>query len=495
MDTEIIDSIFNPVVDFEPDPQTFFEVKIDDYHHTLSYGVRESDFALIRNYFEGNFREQKTREKYIELYFFLLYLYEQSGTYVEITYSKLSKIFDCAIGTVSSMVKRMVEKGLMIVDKEKWALTKKNKEQGCFGYELKGLDELNLDDARKDKRLKIGKLKRLKYKYDNELKLYINNKFIEIINEQNNLCIILSNSSDNDLNNNNLDTILSQNEQKAQILDSQSEIPDFVHYIADYNTIQISADNIVNDASVTIKDRKEILQCAKNWYKKPTIGNDNRIYHAFHRFPRELREKCLSYNGSPLIEVSDIHNAYYVFMCKLLEQDKKLFRNLDFDVFELPEFEKLVMSGKFYESVLDGIPHSILTGKPELDELNRKADREKVKQALQSYRNEKPGRMEYRFEEIDRWFERTFPTVRQFLRDYPKQENGKKFLQRDIARIETDIMSNISKDLHDNYGVTPFPLHDAIFLSEHDNGIIKAHNVNIDNLLLKYLDLKFYQPK
>lgn len=74
-----------------------------------------------------------------------------------------------------------------------------------------------------------------------------------------------------------------------------------------------------------------------------------------------------------------------------------------------------------------------MTGKPELDELNRKADREKVKQALQSYRNEKPGRMEYRFEEIDRWFERTFPTVRQFLRDYPKQDNGKKYLQRDIA--------------------------------------------------------------
>ena len=30
--------------------------------------------------------------------------------------------------------------------------------------------------------------------------------------------------------------------------------------------------------------------------------------------------------------------------------------------------------------------------------------------------------MKYRFEEIDRWFERTFPTVRQFLQDYPKQE-------------------------------------------------------------------------
>lgn len=58
-----------------------------------------------------------------------------------------------------------------------------------------------------------------------------------------------------------------------------------------------------------------------------------------------------------------------------------------------------------------------------------------IKQDLQSYRNEKPGRMKYRFDEIDRWFERTFPTVRQFLRDYPKQDNGKKYLQRDIARI------------------------------------------------------------
>lgn len=485
MDTNI-DKLFNPHIEFPKGIDNFTNVKVDAYHHTLSFDVPGYDVQLIRKYYEGNFRVHKTSEDYIRLYYLLLYLYEVSGANVEIGYSEMSKVIDCSDDTVMKLMARMEDYGLALKDKRDWAESVISGKQSSFKYEIRCLDDLVLSEEDAEKRTKNLSRKRYRYRVNNIEKYIDIDRFIDNLNNLINFSIICRNSHNNELNTNILNTILSNNESVADTLNEN------VHYIANYSTITINPAQLAQRNDIDIQTRKELIKCVRNWSKNPTVGSDNRIYHAFHRFPSRLRPICLSYNNSPLNEISDIHNAYYVFMCKLIENDSELQHRPEFQS-EIQRFEKLVMSGKFYETIRDAVIPYVSTTFKDADDLNKKYNRERIKQELQSYRNEKPGRMKSRFPAIDSWFETNFPCVRDFLRDYPKQENGKKYLQRDISTVETHVMTSICKELHETYNVTPFPLHDAIFLSDHDNDILKASNVNIDTLVLKYLDLKYYK--
>jgi len=483
--------IFNPEIVIEESLDSIVDSTVDNFHHTLTLFISKYDVELLRKYYIRGINNVSSQDAYIKLYFLLLYMYEQCGTYVDVPYSlMILALYGSKEGNykrkLGMLLGKMEDEGLILIDKVDWAKSKLRKNvQTCYKYSVKKFDEIVLDqkdvEIRKEKYSKRGSI-RFKYKIDKSFDGYINNNFINNIK----FSVISNNFVCNELCNNSLSA---NSFKKCELSHLLSEI---VHYIPDYSSIKLDIDRLLRNTVLTFKQRKELLSAARYWNKEPIIGSDNRIYHAFHRFPRTLREQCLTYKGSPIIEVSDIHNAYYVFMCKLLEKDKRINRYLDI-FFELEKFEKLVMSGQFYETIRDYTIFTQPTGNPDTDAINKKNDREKVKQYLQSYRNEKPGRMKARFPEIDRWFDINYPAIREFLRDYPKQENGKKALQRDIASIETDIMTNICKELHDTYSVTPFPLHDAIFMSETDNAILKAHNVNIDSLLVKYLNLQYYK--
>lgn len=465
------------------DHNDYFKKVIDDpYHHKLSFSVPTDDVQVLMHYWGSRFRNKSTSEQFVKVYFLLLYLYQKSLMPVSIAQESLANAVGCDRKTLNREIQKMlVSSNLVCILKDQWAQSAKDKKQAFYRYDVLFLDDLDIDRSLVKAGKNLKKFERLKFNIDNLLDSYLCDN-IDSYNKRSNrdieICNVWDSLGHNELTGNELDAVLS----------NCASLDDVVHYLANYSDIEVNMGALLCDSTVTMNDRFQAIRCYRKW-SKPVINKSNRLYHAFHCFPRELRSKYLSYNGSKLVEYDDIHNAYYVFMCKLLEDNPK--QQLG-DFQEIAEFENLALSGKLYETIRDAtIPVNNLNIQDRFSD-TKKQYRDQIKQDLQSYRNEKPGRMKSRFPEIDYWFTQNYPAVRKFLADYPKQDNGKKFLQRDIAKVETTVMTQICKEIHDKYNVTPFPLHDGIYVNEIDRDILKQNNVNIMDLALKYLDLKDY---
>lgn len=242
-------------------------------------------------------------------------------------------------------------------------------------------------------------------------------------------------------------------------------------YVAPYSELELD----IPDYKILYDSR--LNDWFKNKDKAPTIKN--RIYHAFHRVPREYR-KHFNYHGSPLVEAFDVHNCFFVLMCFI-------FKKYNIPQNEYKLYRDLVVSGKFYEEIVKA-EHKAMTVPVLVDLCSY--ERDQVKEKLQIFRNEYPieyNKSYYRgkFDVIRNWYEANFPTIKSIMDHYDVNPiTNSKRLQEDIEKIETDVMSHITKELHD-LGYDVFQLHDAVYVTQACK--TAQFDADADAMLKKYI--------
>jgi hypothetical protein len=235
--------------------------------------------------------------------------------------------------------------------------------------------------------------------------------------------------------------------------------------------------------------------------EKTKVTNSTRLSHAFHTLPRKYR-KHLTLDGSPLEEIMDVSNCYYTLMYKAMQLSD------DINPDELSRYEDLVRRGKFYEDVaryvkLNSLPicdiddYNINWSEEEYLAFRGLNKRDLVKLWLQSYRNFiAGGQAEHNHHNIDMYYRKEFPTIREWLFSYARGKNleGKtvKQLQNDMCKIETYIISRVALKVA-SLGVTPFTLHDGIYLSEdHINVLQTKLNLTSSEEVTQYVNNLFW---
>ena len=258
-------------------------------------------------------------------------------------------------------------------------------------------------------------------------------------------------------------------------------------YVAPYQMLEL--DNEVPNLLMRTRRWETLLVWALYRNVPAKVTENSRLWHPFHSLAREYR-KHVTYNGSRLMEAADVHNCFYVLMLKAFEQDESI------DKDELQRYSVLVRGGRFYELFVDEFVKDLPP-----NSYSYKKMRRQVKEWLQSYRNIiNEGQLRYEHPRLDDIFKAKFPTIRNALLHYQTTINkdGKrvKKLQTDMCHVETNLISKVCFDLK-VYGVTPFSLHDGIYLSEDEMekmrvilGVKEIEDVQrwIEELFWKYFD-------
>jgi hypothetical protein len=177
------------------------------------------------------------------------------------------------------------------------------------------------------------------------------------------------------------------------------------------------------------------------------------------------------------------------------------------DKSELRKYENMVRSGKFYEEV-EKYVHFDLPFFPDEDGINWSEEyylwfrglnkRDLVKKWIQSYRNfGYDGQAYYNHKNIDYFFIRELPSIRKWLFSYPMTKNSKgdtvKRLQSDMCLIESYIISRVCIKLT-KLGITPFSLHDGIYLSDDHIWKLRAKfELKGDNQITEYVSNLFWE--
>lgn len=244
-------------------------------------------------------------------------------------------------------------------------------------------------------------------------------------------------------------------------------------YVPPYNRIRISPILL----SMRIKDakRKIKLADAKTWISEknnPVKYSSGRLYHAFHRSSRTFR-KYLEYNGSLLVEAMDIHNAYFLLLSKIFHVTDRV-GGFQIDQEELIRYDQLVRAGHLYEDVM------LFEECP---------SRDQIKERLNAFKNDTNTWMTH-YPEYNYFMDR-FPSILHALQEYPtyKKNDGSnsKFVQMDLSFIETYLISSVCMELV-GLGVTPFSLHDAIYVSQSDLNRLQEKDIDINNIFWDKFD-------
>ena len=222
-------------------------------------------------------------------------------------------------------------------------------------------------------------------------------------------------------------------------------------------------------------------------------NNLNRYYHTFHQTPKTLREKYLMFNGDNLDEAFDVHQCFYVLMCKLLET------NNDIPKEELLGYEKLVRCGDLYETIVNYVKETPYAN----DKLYSTDARNYIKGEIQRWRNMLPKRVECQkgvVKGIDEFYEKFFPSIRQFILNYKTRKQKKKKnnckvkqLQCDCIKIETNTMNKVCRRLEE-YGIYALTIHDSVYIRVCDKTMLESKGIIVENVFWEELGLLIDTP-
>lgn len=230
----------------------------------------------------------------------------------------------------------------------------------------------------------------------------------------------------------------------------------------------------------------------------------SRCWHPFHVLPKEYR-KYLTYKGSPLVEAMDVSNCFYTLMTKAMRLSGSI-NPIELELYEIltgvrPGFdgEKRGRLYEFFEGqfCLDEPPEGWENNDNPFEEaylsFRRIRKRDRVKIWLQSHRNfVAAGQAWHNHQVLDGVYKHFFPTIRDWMFSYRtyinKDGETKKALQRDMCFVESYIISKVCFRLVNDFQVTPFTLHDGIYLSKHDLEILNTKGVSVNNLFWEEFD-------
>lgn len=238
----------------------------------------------------------------------------------------------------------------------------------------------------------------------------------------------------------------------------------FMPYIAPYQELELDADS----RSLVQIGHIETLKTWINYHTQGAkITHGGRLWHPFHSLKRDYRKK-VHYKGSPLVEVFDISNCFYTLIYKRLLLEEQIPRE------ELIRYHAVIRQGRFYEGIM-----GLVAGTEIYQERVKSGQtlREIIKTDAQAYRNSQSiQQAAFLYPVVDLYF-KYYPSIREFLFNCGTTTNkeGKKVkrIQSEMCRVETFLISQICYDLV-GYGVTPFSLHDGIYLSQNDMDQIKV---------------------
>ena len=273
----------------------------------------------------------------------------------------------------------------------------------------------------------------------------------------------------------------------------------------------------------------------------PIWQTDGRIHHKFHEISKAVRASDVLWDGEHITEIWDAHNAFFVLLyARLLSLNKG-------NIKDVRQFGELALSGKLYDKV-----QTVLGWQ------GYNVSRDRVKELLNRYKNTTRNKLFYPQQDGQKWRKRkgaasldcilkskwypnlstvfdnfnnhcmgsslsnfvmnhlirridedfmiNYPTVRDYLLDYPtrteieeyetlkkrQKKTRKKIvsnLQRDITPLEFRLISEgICRTLFYEYGIKSLTVHDAIYVKVSDAERIRREGINLDKLLFEEVD-------
>ena len=183
----------------------------------------------------------------------------------------------------------------------------------------------------------------------------------------------------------------------------------------------------------------------------PHIGKAGKIYSVFSRIRRPIR-KFIRFNGEHLIEASDIHCAHYTMLPMVFR-----YCNISVPKDEMERFVALTQTNDLYGEVVADTGISRDTIKPVFQSFYSIKD-----ESQYLYAGRKKG--EYRQRElICRFFRSNFPGIYGQMLHFHKSHG---YTLKSVANLaESNIMNPICRKLM-SFGLHPFRLHDAIYLTK-----------------------------
>ena len=438
-----------------------------------------SDKPQSDNHADYYFKTSATRRAFVKAYFLFEFLINELGLseFYQEDFAESLKYGNekVSTNTIPAIRKRLLVERILYTDTtEHFKSSKKNPSTKTFQYIFHPLITVqHATEPEEEFRFKIPKKSKIRNLISNSKNIFSERETEYILDEDETYNLLSEGFfflADNRLS--FWDNNLSDNELQA-VLQNKSKNPlDLTIYVPPYELL--SLEGLTKSDLLKYGSLSKLRSFICNKKEKAKVTRSTRLYHAFHTLPRVYR-KHLMYEGSPLEEVMDVHNCFYALMYKAMELSDGI------APCELREYGDLVRSGKFYEEVSHYV---MLNGSAncEHDETNINYleeeylwfrglnKRDLVKRWLQSYRNFlTAGQASHNHHNIDIFYDREFPTIRRWLFTYPtvKDSEGKtvKLLQRDMCRIESYIISQVALELV-ALGVTPFTLHDGIYLSQ-----------------------------
>ena len=236
-------------------------------------------------------------------------------------------------------------------------------------------------------------------------------------------------------------------------------VPPTVSYVSDYSLLTYrysgkSLKDLMNEAYY--------VDMYVSNFGRPPVYKSGRIYNSFHFLPKYYRYN-VEYNGSPLVELFDLHCSFYTMSVGMI-----LEKYPDIDIYNLKDFYYTCYSGELYNDIAESLGIT----------------REEAKVKLQGWRNcwrystlhfEKYG-----YNDISDYMEKHYPAITAIYYAWPKRKTPKgivKNLQIDYCEFETVLMSRFARMMKDKYGVTCFMLHDAAYISQAEKDTL-PENIN-----------------
>lgn len=234
-----------------------------------------------------------------------------------------------------------------------------------------------------------------------------------------------------------------------------------------------------------------------SWYKELNLGNghfsesDGRFYHMFHHMSKEERQN-IRWDGEPVVEVWDAHCSFMAVLCYYLKYFKEYDSKEEKEAFmrDANTMLNIIIGDDIYRCVANCFKYH--------------KDRKDAKILFQSYRNisrkvyfRKDGHLKdtyyaRQYYEVDNFFKRHFPHIRNFILDYPTRKEmdidryefiinednklEKKYRLKSVSNITHDIMPyefrlislGVCRDIYNDYGIKTLTVHDAVYMKESD---------------------------
>jgi hypothetical protein len=101
---------------------------------------------------------------------------------------------------------------------------------------------------------------------------------------------------------------------------------------------------------------------------------------------------------------------------------------------------------------------------------------------------------------IDEFYEKFFPSIRQFILNYKTRKQKKKKnnckvkqLQCDCIKIETNTMNKVCRRLEE-YGIYALTIHDSVYIRVCDKAMLESKGIIVENVFWEELGLLIDTP-